>query len=192
MKQLDHQSSEPLKGSRNSDTWAHFDQNALGGVDEDLEFSGLVDRGVEKGEEALETKLISKIKTEIKRGAMSEADQTWCVISGRASLMSLFILRIIPMCSSLFRSEYFSSRPLRPPCEGRYVSRLAFDRTTIKRWVSLSFAGIGTCCSATSCGSSGGGHDWVPASQGWLLSAGTTVEVLDHREGERVDPMSRE
>ena len=30
------------------------------------------------------------------------------------------------------------------------------------RRVSLSVEGIGTCCSATSLGSSGGGRDWVP------------------------------
>lgn len=99
---------------------------------------------------------------------MLKADQTWWVISGRASLMSLPIFRMTPMCSSLLRSEYFAS-PLRPPCDDLYVSRLALESTTINRFVSLSWAGIGVCCSATSCGSSGGGHDWVPASQGWLL-----------------------
>jgi hypothetical protein len=31
------------------------------------------------------------------------------------------------------------------------------------RWVSLSVEAMGTCCSATSLGSSGGGKDWVPA-----------------------------
>ena len=30
------------------------------------------------------------------------------------------------------------------------------------RRVSLSVEGMGTCCSATSLGSSGGGADWVP------------------------------
>lgn len=49
-----------------------------------------------------------------------DARRTWWVMSGRASLMSRFILRMTPMCSSLFRSEYLSSRgrPGRPtPCE---------------------------------------------------------------------------
>lgn len=104
-------------------------------------------------------------------------------MSGRASLMSRPILRMTPMCSSLLRSEYFSSRPFRPPCDDLYVSRLAFDSTTINRFVSLSWAGIGVCCSATSCGSSGGGHDWVPASHGWLLiSALGTAEMRDGKE----------
>jgi hypothetical protein len=88
-------------------------------------------------------------------------------MSGRASLMSRFIFRMTPICSSLFRSEYFSSRmlPPRPPCDALYVSRLALDKTTINLCVFLSLEGIGTCCSATSCGSCGGGHDCVPKQQ---------------------------
>ena len=81
-----------------------------------------------------------------------EEEQTWCVMSGRASLISLFILRMTPMCSSLLRSEYFSSclpGPL-PPWEDLYVSKLAFESTTMRRCVSLSLEAIGTCCSATS------------------------------------------
>ena len=87
------------------------------------------------------------------------------MISGRASLISRFIFLITPMCSSLFRREYFSSRivPPRPPCDALYVSRLALDRTTTSLCVSLSWAAIGMCCSATSCGSAGGGHDCVPS-----------------------------
>ena len=76
--------------------------------------------------------------------------------------MSRFIFRMTPICSSLLSKEYFSSfTPPRPPWEALYVSRLAFDRTTISRWVSLSFDAIGTFCSATSCGSLGGGQDCV-------------------------------
>ena len=81
--------------------------------------------------------------------------------------MSLFILRMIPMCSSLLRSEYLSSlwTPIRlaPPCVDLYVSRLALESTTMSLLVSLSVGGMATCCSATSCGSAGGGSDWVPA-----------------------------
>src|SRR4051794_25986748 len=86
-------------------------------------------------------------------------------MSGRASLISRFILRITPMCSSLLSSEYRSSlaAPMRAVlCEALYVSRLALDRTTMSRLVSLSLGAIGTCCSATSCGRAGGGSDWVP------------------------------
>jgi hypothetical protein len=59
---------------------------------------------------------------------------------------------------------YFSSRPL-PGLEltALKVSRLAWDRTTINRREFLSVDGIGTCCSATSCGRDGGGNDCVPA-----------------------------
>lgn len=35
--------------------------------------------------------------------------------------------------------------------------------------VFLSVGGIGMCCSATSCGSAGGGSDWVPV-MGVLVS----------------------
>ena len=78
--------------------------------------------------------------------------------------MSRFIFRITPICSSLFSSEYFSSLPGMPglpgpPWEALYVSRLALDRTTIRRCVCLSVVGMGTCCSAVSFGSDGGGSD---------------------------------
>ena len=89
---------------------------------------------------------------------------TWCVMSGLASLISRPIFRITPICSSLLSSEYFSSLP--PGFSlwaARYVSREAFDKTTINRFVSLSPAAMGTCCSAMSRGSSGGGRDCVPA-----------------------------
>lgn len=99
----------------------------------------------------------------------TDVGPTWCVMSGRASLMSRFILRMTPMCSSLLSSEYLSSRcrPMRPPpppWEALYVSRLAFERTTIRRCESLSLAGMGWCCSATSRGRAGGGSDWVPVN----------------------------
>ena len=91
-------------------------------------------------------------------------------MSGLASLISRPVLRMIPICSSLLSKEYFSSRwaPGRPPgrgppCEDLYVSRLAFESTTINLCVSLSLLAIGTCCSATSCGRAGGGNDCVPA-----------------------------
>jgi len=80
--------------------------------------------------------------------------------------MSRFILRMTPICSSLLSKEYLSSlcAPMRPgpPCDALYVSRLALESTTMSRLVSLSDDATGTCCSATSCGNSGGGSDWVP------------------------------
>jgi hypothetical protein len=90
-------------------------------------------------------------------------------MSGRASLMSRPILRMMPMWSSLLSREYFSSRaePPAPPCD-LYVSRLAFERTTISRCVVLSLDAIGTCWSATSRGSSAGGNDWVPDTSGFF------------------------
>lgn len=103
-------------------------------------------------------------------------------MSGRASLISRFILRMTPICSSLFKSEYFSSRILliRPPCDALYVSKLAFDNTTMSRWVSLSLEGMGVCCSATSCGSSGGGHDCVPKRLNVSESIWTSYHLTKH------------
>ena len=122
---------------------------------------------------------------------------TWCVMSGRASLMSRFILRMTPMCSSLLSNEYLSSRcrPMRPPpppWEALYVSRLALERTTIRRCESLSLAGMGTCCSATSRGRAGGGSDWVPVDDDAIASVvcfaghpGRLVCLVGGAEGKR-------
>ena len=81
--------------------------------------------------------------------------------------MSRFIFLITPICSSEFNSEYFSSLPgtpglAGPPALALYVSKLALLSTTMRRWVLLSVAGIGTCCSATRRGRFGGGRDCVP------------------------------
>lgn len=88
------------------------------------------------------------------RGGGGRRGRTWCVMSGLASEMSRFILRMMPMCSSLLRREYFSSRwtPMWPgrECDDLYVSSDACDRTTIRRFESLSVGGMATCCSATS------------------------------------------
>ena len=86
------------------------------------------------------------------------------MISGRASLMSRFILRMTPMCSSLLSRVYFSSyrMPVLEMYEALYVSRLALESTTIRRRVDLSLALMGWCCSATSAGISGGGQDCDP------------------------------
>lgn len=46
MKQLDHETGETFKGSGNSNCGAHFDENTFGGVDVNLEATGLVDRRV--------------------------------------------------------------------------------------------------------------------------------------------------
>lgn len=53
MEQLDHQTGEPLKCSRDADGRIDFDQNALGGVNENLEPTGLVHGGIEKSEQTL-------------------------------------------------------------------------------------------------------------------------------------------
>lgn len=93
--------------------------------------------------------------------------RAWCVISGLASEISLFIFLITPICSSEFNKLYFSSLPGTPgllgaPALALYVSSDALLSTTIRRWVLLSVAGSGTCCSAVRRGSEGGGRDWVP------------------------------
>lgn len=53
MKELNHQTGEPLEGSGDTDGGVHFDQNPFGGMNENLESSGLVDGRVEEGQEAL-------------------------------------------------------------------------------------------------------------------------------------------
>lgn len=54
MKELNHQTGEPLEGSRDTDGGVHFDQNSFGGVNENLQSPGLVDGRVEEGQEALQ------------------------------------------------------------------------------------------------------------------------------------------
>ena len=53
MEELDHQAGESLERARDADRRADFDQNALGGVDVDLQLSGLVDGRVEQSEQTL-------------------------------------------------------------------------------------------------------------------------------------------
>ena len=55
MKELDHKTGESLEGTWNTDGWADLDENTFGGMDVDLQLSGLVDRRVEQGKEALES-----------------------------------------------------------------------------------------------------------------------------------------
>lgn len=49
MEELNHQTSETLKSSRNSHGRGNLDQHALCSVDVDLQFSSLVDGRVEEG-----------------------------------------------------------------------------------------------------------------------------------------------
>lgn len=54
VQQLDHQTSETLECAGNANGGVNFDQDTLGGVDENLQAASLVDGGVEEGEKALE------------------------------------------------------------------------------------------------------------------------------------------
>lgn len=65
MQELDHQTGEALEGTRNAHGRADFDQNAFGGVDVDLQLSGLVDGGVEEGEKALSSNHVSYIDSRV-------------------------------------------------------------------------------------------------------------------------------
>jgi hypothetical protein len=53
VQQLNHQTGEPFEGTRNADGWVNFDEDAFRSVDVDLELASLIDRRVEKSEEAL-------------------------------------------------------------------------------------------------------------------------------------------
>lgn len=110
VEQLDHQTGESLERSRNADGGVDFNQHTLGRVDENLQATGLVHGGVEKSKQTL--RWISRCFL-LFLMPLAMLNRTWWVISGRASLISRFILRIMPMCSSLFSKENFSS--LVPP-----------------------------------------------------------------------------
>lgn len=53
VKELNHQTGEPLESSGNAHRGVDFNQNPFGGVDVDLQSSSLIDGGVEEGEETL-------------------------------------------------------------------------------------------------------------------------------------------
>lgn len=53
MKKLDHKTSESLERARNADCRVDFDENSSGGVNVNLKFASLVDRGIEEGEKTL-------------------------------------------------------------------------------------------------------------------------------------------
>jgi len=51
---LDHETSESLECTWDSDRWAHFDKDAFSGVDVNLKLASLVEWRVEEGKETLE------------------------------------------------------------------------------------------------------------------------------------------
>ena len=53
VKQLDHKTCESLEGSWDTNGWTNFDEDAICGMDVDLQFTGLVNGRVEESEEAL-------------------------------------------------------------------------------------------------------------------------------------------
>lgn len=53
VQQLHHQAGKTLESARNPDGRIDFDEDALGGMDVNLQFTRLVDRRVEQGQQAL-------------------------------------------------------------------------------------------------------------------------------------------
>jgi hypothetical protein len=53
VQELDHETGEAFEGTGDANAWVYLDEDALGGVDVDLEFAHLVNGGVEEGEKAL-------------------------------------------------------------------------------------------------------------------------------------------
>ena len=53
VEQLDHQTGETLESSGNANGGVDFDQHTFGGVDENLQATGLVDGGIEESKKAL-------------------------------------------------------------------------------------------------------------------------------------------
>jgi len=48
MEELDHETSESLKGTRNSDSWADLDEDTFRCVDINLQFACLIDRRIKE------------------------------------------------------------------------------------------------------------------------------------------------
>lgn len=61
VQQLHHQASESLECPGYPHRGRHLDQDALGRVDVDLQPAGLVDRGVDKGQQALRVSCVSTV-----------------------------------------------------------------------------------------------------------------------------------
>jgi hypothetical protein len=53
VEKLDHEACESLKGTRNSNSRADFNEDSFGGVDVDLEFPGLIDWRIEESKKTL-------------------------------------------------------------------------------------------------------------------------------------------
>lgn len=53
MQQLNHQTGKALECTRDANRRRDLDQDTLGGMNVDLKLAGLVDGGVEQGQEAL-------------------------------------------------------------------------------------------------------------------------------------------
>jgi hypothetical protein len=53
VEELDHETSESLEGTRNSNGRAYFNEDSFGGVDVNLKLPYLVDRRIEKSKETL-------------------------------------------------------------------------------------------------------------------------------------------
>lgn len=53
VQQLDHETGKPFERSGNAHGRADLNEDALGGMDVDLESAGFVDGGIEEGKEAL-------------------------------------------------------------------------------------------------------------------------------------------
>lgn len=53
VEKLNHQTSKTFEGPGNSNGWGNLNENALRSVDVDLQLASLVDRGIEKGKQAL-------------------------------------------------------------------------------------------------------------------------------------------
>ncbi len=108
MEKLNHEPGKTFESARYTDSRADFNEDSTSGMNVYLQLSGFVDGRIEKRKKTLQA------PSAVKQKHLLLQKLTWCVISGRASLISRFILRMIPICSSLFNSEYLSSRIFAP------------------------------------------------------------------------------
>jgi hypothetical protein len=56
VKELDHKTGETLECARNADSGVHFNQDAFGGMDVDLQLAGFVDGRIKESKETLQSK----------------------------------------------------------------------------------------------------------------------------------------
>lgn len=88
---LTHETRETLKGTGYPDAGVDLDEDALGGVDVDLEEAGLVEGRVEEGEETL----VGNVWTRVGNVPSSLGENTLVVVTVEQSILCLLSRRVL-------------------------------------------------------------------------------------------------